>query len=46
MTLELLVSPQQCEQKIDIHSVEGDHRSFLKEDSAKTVAKIVSEFQL
>lgn len=40
-----LLQFQTCEQKVDIHSVDGDHRSFLKADSAKQVAKIVSQVQ-
>lgn len=48
--MNLLTNPnplnlQTCEQKVDIHSVEGDHRSFLKNDSAKEVAKIVTQVQ-
>lgn len=41
----LVLSLQTCEQKVDIHSVEGDHRSILKADSAKKVAEIVSKMQ-
>lgn len=32
---------QVCFKKPDIHTVEGDHESFIQGNSAKTVAKVI-----